>query len=101
MRTHSITYWVGISVALGFYSSAPVRAENFERGQELYENQCGECHNKFVLPIEKQKIKTLPELREEITSWANYTGSEWGKSELDDVLYYLNRSVYHIKVKKL
>jgi mono/diheme cytochrome c family protein len=90
-----------MSVALAIFASGQVLAESFERGQELYENQCGECHNKLTTLNKNNKIKTLSELRERITNWATHTGSEWGDSEIDDVLYYLNMSIYHFTEKKL
>lgn len=101
MRINPITRWVGMSVALAIFASGPAQAENFERGQELYENQCGECHNKLVPLNKNDKIKTLSMLRERIASWAAHTGAEWGDSELDDVSYYLNKSFYHFTDKKL
>ncbi len=101
MRINPITRWVGMSVALAIFASGPAQAENFERGQELYENQCGECHNKLVPLNKNDKIKTLSKLRERIASWAAHTGAEWGDSELDDVSYYLNKSFYHFTDKKL
>jgi len=100
MRINPITRWVGMSVVLAIFASGSALAENFERGQELYENQCGECHNKLVPLNKNHKIKTLSALRERIASWAAHTGSEWGNSELDDVSYYLNKSVYHLTDKK-
>jgi hypothetical protein len=55
-----------------------------------------------LVPLNKNhKIKTLSALKERIASWAAHTGSEWGNSELDDVSYYLNKSVYHFTDKKL
>lgn len=101
MRINPIARWVGMSVALTIFASGPAQAENFERGQELYENQCGECHNKLVPLNKNDKIKTLSKLRERIASWAAHTGAEWGDSELDDVSYYLNKSFYHFTDKKL
>jgi mono/diheme cytochrome c family protein len=101
MRINPITRWVGMSVALAIFASGPAQAENFERGQELYGNQCGECHNKLVPLNKNDKIKTLSKLRERIASWAAHTGAEWGDSELDDVSYYLNKSFYHFTDKKL
>ncbi len=101
MRINPITRWVGMSVILAIFASGPALAENFERGQELYENQCGECHSTLDTPNKTRKVKTLSALRERIASWAAHTGSEWGNSALDDVSYYLNKSFYHFTDKEL
>ncbi len=101
MRINPIIRWVGVSVVLAIFACGPALAENFERGQELYEDQCGECHNNLNTPNKTRKVKTLSELRERIASWAAHTGSEWGSSELDDVSYFLNKSFYHFTDKEL
>ncbi len=100
MRVNPITLWVGLSVILSIFVSVPALAENFERGQDLYEDQCGECHSNLDTPNKTRKVKTLSALRERIASWAAHTGSEWGNSELDDVSSYLNKSFYHFTEKK-
>jgi hypothetical protein len=101
MRINPITRWVSMSAAVAIFVSGPVLAENFQRGQELFENQCGMCHNNSVFLNKNHKVTTLSALRERIASWATHTGSEWGNSELDDVAYYLNKSFYHFKEKEL
>lgn len=101
MRINPITRWVAMSAALAIFASGSVLAENFERGQELFEDQCGGCHNNFVSLNKDSKIKTMSALRERIVSWAAHTGSEWGNSEFDDVSYYLNKSFYHFTDKEL
>ncbi|MGZ4995929.1 MAG: hypothetical protein ACXV79_17400 [Methylobacter sp.] len=100
MRKNPIARWAAIA-ALASFTSGPALAENFERGQELFEDQCGGCHNNFVALNKDSKIKTMSALKERIVSWAAHTGSEWGNSEFDDVLYYLNKSFYHFTDKEL
>jgi hypothetical protein len=100
MRVNPITLWVSMRVVLLIFATGPALAENFERGQELYEDQCGECHSNMDTPNKIRKVKTLSALRQRIASWAGHTGSEWGNSELDDVSYYLNKSFYHFTEKE-
>lgn len=101
MRINSITLWVAMSAVLAIFASGPILAENFKRGQKLFEDQCVECHNNFVSLNKNSKIKTLSMLRERIASWIAHTDSEWGKSELEDVSYYLNKSFYHFPDEEL
>ncbi len=88
---------LGIGLVLLVATSLPVRAENFARGQELFEHQCHGCHGDLFYAEKESKIKTLAELRQRITSWAVHSGTEWKKSEVDDVLHYMNKSFYHFK----
>jgi hypothetical protein len=41
------------------------------------------------------KAENLGDLRRKIASWAEHSGVQWGKSELDDVSYYMDKSFYH------
>jgi hypothetical protein len=87
--------------ALSIAWSAPLHAGDFRRGQELYENQCKACHESWLHVRENRKVKSLDELRKRIESWADHTGHEWGKREIDDVQYYLNKSYYRFPEEKL
>ncbi len=97
MRTYPgvISSAIGLAMAVGMIQ--PALAENFERGQELFEHQCHACHGDPYLANKKSKIKTLTELRQRITSWADHTGTDWRDSEVEDVLHYMNKSFYHFK----
>lgn len=79
----------------------PAAAENFQRGHELYGNHCQACHANLVHMSKNRKVKSLSELRKRITSWAAHAGEDWGDSEVDDVLHYLNRTYYHFKDEAL
>lgn len=96
-----ITTVVGIGLVLSTFMPAPAVAENFRRGQELYGDHCDACHDSLTHPGKEQKVKSLSELRKRIASWADHTGQYWGNSEIDDVLYYLNKSYYHFEEKAL
>lgn len=72
-------------------------AENFERGQELFQDQCHGCHGDLKFNYKKSGVKNLSDLKAKIGSWAAHSGAEWGESETVDVLFYLNKSFYHFK----
>lgn len=80
--------------------SAETQAHNFARGQELYNQQCQSCHED-LLHARNRKPKTLKGLRSRIQDWSSHTGNSWSAEEIDDVLYYLNRSFYHFDQKPL
>jgi hypothetical protein len=48
-----------------------------------------------------RKLKTLNGLRSRIQDWSSHTGNSWSAEEIDDVLYYLNKSFYHFDQKPL
>ncbi len=74
-------------------------AENFARGQDLYENHCQGCHQDLLHRRENRKVKSLEDLRTRVTSWAIHSGGNWGPAEVEDVLYYLDQSFYHFEGK--
>lgn len=73
---------------------APAQAENYQRGHALYGNHCQACHAKRVRLSKKRKVKTLSELRKRVAGWAAHARDDWGESEVDDVVHYLNRRYY-------
>jgi len=100
MKFHKLIQCCLIGVELSSIGMLPgqVRAENYERGQQLFEDHCRACHGDLMF-AEKQdkKAKSLEELRKKIGSWADHGGMEWGNDEVDDVLLYMNKSFYHFK----
>ena len=48
-----------------------------------------------------RKLKSLPELRKRIQSWASHTGNHWTEEDILDVLHYLNKSFYHFESRAL
>jgi len=75
----------------------PVWAENFKRGEELYNDHCDFCHDSSTHPGKIQNVKSLSELKKRIDSWAEHTGQHWNEQDTNDVLYYLNKSYYHFE----
>lgn len=96
MRIHPLVPFYAIALVL----SGPAHAQNFQRGQELFEHQCHGCHDDLRRASKEGKVKTLNGLRKKIASWAEHGGTQWGNSEVDDVTYYLNKSFYRLKSGK-
>jgi len=97
MRKNRVAQLSAIGIALAGLLSHQAQGQNFERGQELFDHQCRECHGDPYLAHTQYKAKSLKEVRRKITSWAEHSGTDWGKSEVDDVLLYMNKSIYHFK----
>ncbi len=87
-------------LALTLGLGTETQAQNFARGQELYNQQCQSCHED-LMHSRNLKLKTLSGLRNRIQDWSSHTGNSWTAEEIDDVLYYLNKSFYHFDQKPL
>ena len=96
MSVNHSTVLLGVGLSLIALAPAPASAENYQRGHELYGNHCQACHANLVHLGKNRKVKTLSELRKRVAGWAAHAGDDWGDSEVDDVVYYLNRRYYHL-----
>jgi hypothetical protein len=65
-----------------------------ERGRALYENHCVVCHTAKV----HRRVPPLPlgidDLRYIVTLWASQQGVRWNREEIEDVVFYLDRTHY-------
>ena len=90
------------SLPLGLFIlllSPATLAQNFERGRYLYENHCQACHSDQLHRRENSKVKSLQDLRRHIASWGEHAGEKWESEEINDVMYYLDRTFYHFGQK--
>jgi mono/diheme cytochrome c family protein len=101
MMQNRLKYNIIVSaLVLTALTVTPVQAQNFGRGQELYEDHCQACHED-LMHEKNRKLKSLTELRDRVQAWATHTGNPWTREEVDDVLYYLNKSFYRFDQKAL
>ena len=85
------------AIALSMAAPAMAQPPNFQRGGELFEHQCHGCHGDLNFAATEGRVKTAQDLRKKIAGWATHSGADWGKSEVEDVLYYMDTSFYHFK----
>ena len=75
--------------------TAGAQVRNLERGRALYENHCRVCHT----PKVHHRMPRLPlnqaQLREIVVLWSSGENLRWGEEEIDDVVFFLNMTVYH------
>ena len=75
----------------------PVAAqESNQRGQELYATQCATCHSERLHKRENSKIRTLADLRAEVTRWSRETKQRFSAEDIEDVLRHLDQSHYRL-----
>lgn len=68
---------------------------NQARGKALYENHCQECHESKVHIRNKSKVRSLSDLRMQVSRWAIELDQGWKTEEVEDVMSYLNEHYYH------
>ncbi len=88
-------------IALLFaFSLSPARADTMlspdaDRGEVLYQAQCGACHNSSVHWREKTLAKDWPGLRAWVRHWERFNELKWDEGDITAVARYLNRLYYH------
>jgi mono/diheme cytochrome c family protein len=81
-------------LTLLLFSATAVPA-NPERGQLLYENHCGACHESSVHIREVQAAESLDAVRAQVTHWQGVLRLVWSSEDVGDVAEYLNAAWYH------
>lgn len=71
-----------------------VSAADADRGRELYESRCGECHSESVHGRAKREATDFKDVRRWVSRWRDNLGLRWGDDEIDDVSVYLNDTYY-------
>ena len=67
------------------------------RGQLLYENHCGECHESSVHNREKRKADSINKIRYWVTKWSKELKLNWSTQEIEEVTKHVNSSFYHFQ----
>lgn len=89
-------FWAAALLSGLLSASGSVLAEEFDRGQGLYENHCQFCHESWAHTRTGRKVGNLPELRKRVAAWSIHAGLDWSDAEIDDVTRYLNSEFYHL-----
>lgn len=63
------------------------------RGEEIHK-VCLPCHNTTLYVSPQRKIKSLPELREEVARWGDYYNPALSEQDIEAVTAYLNAKFY-------
>ncbi len=79
------------------FGGAPATAQEFSRGQGLYENHCQSCHESWAHTREGRKVTSMNELRRRVAAWSTHAGLGWSDEEIGDVADYLARTFYDLE----
>lgn len=88
-RTYALT-----GAALVMLSNSAFADVDSTRGQSLYENHCGTCHDTNVHKRESHIVQSMDELRVWVAAMGAHTGLDWRAEDIGDVAFYLNLRIY-------
>ena len=71
--------------------------DNKPRGQLLYENHCGECHESSVHKRNPRKADSISKIKYWVTRWNKELKLNWSDADITEVAQYLNTRYYHFK----
>lgn len=80
--------WLSVAMA--------ATAEEFNRGQALYENHCQFCHANWAHSREGRVVTSYVGLRIRVKSWSEHSGLAWSDEDIDAVTRYLNQRFYRL-----
>ncbi len=82
-------------LALLLLAVAPASpAQSPARGELLYTTHCVACHTKEVHWRARRLATDWPTLADETRRWQRNLGLKWTDDEVDDVVRYLNTTIY-------
>jgi mono/diheme cytochrome c family protein len=86
----------GIVLGIG---SITTLAEEFSRGQALYENHCQSCHTDWAHTRSERKVTSMGELHRRVAAWSIHSGLDWSDEDIGDVADYLEQNFYRFETK--
>ncbi len=73
--------------------AAPLPGDS-ANGKRLYDANCTGCHDTSVLTRKDRLVESLDALKEQLASCSHMANEEFSKSEMQDLLKYLNDQFY-------
>ncbi len=70
------------------------------RGQMLYENHCGVCHDSRIHIRENRKVKSIEDIRYWINRWTTYLKLHWSEEEKNAVANHLGKKYYRFQASQ-
>ncbi len=70
---------------------------NAAEGKKLYDTSCTSCHNDSVYTRKDRHVTSLEGLEKQIAACGHMSGVTLGKTQVDDLVKYLNQTYYKFK----
>ena len=64
------------------------------RGRLLYETHCVACHDTQIHWRDRKLATDWVSLSKQVRRWQANTGLQWTEEEIDEVVHYLNTTIY-------
>ena len=85
---------VALCLALPVTAAEEIAAPNLERGKELHEQFCFQCHQTEVYTRENRLVKSMPSLVAQVRRCELTLGLQWFDEDIQNTAAYLNRDFY-------
>ncbi len=74
-------------------------AADTDNGKELHDADCMRCHGNETYMKDDTKLKTLFDLKRQVSMCITMTGAgaDWFPEDQDDVVEYMNEAFYQLK----
>jgi mono/diheme cytochrome c family protein len=95
MRFPRIAAVAMLAAAFAWSPLAP--AADAERGRNLYESHCAQCHAESVHGREKRAATDFESARSWVRRWGANLGLAWTDDDVNDVTVYLNSRYYRFR----
>ena len=98
-KSSSLTtrYATAAGVILMILASSTIADVDSARGEALYKNHCGTCHDNNVHKREDRRVKSMEELRTWVEAMSAHTGLDWLNEDIGDVAFYLSLRIYQFE----
>jgi mono/diheme cytochrome c family protein len=84
---------LALTCAAPLLAQAPVQPAP-SGGALLYQTHCIGCHDKQIHWRDDRLAKDWRSLAAQVRRWQTNTGLQWTEQEIDDVVRYLNQTIY-------
>jgi cytochrome c553 len=86
-----------IAAVLSVSTQAATLPGDAASGKKLYDARCTSCHDDSVYKRKDHKVKSLEGLTEQIRNCEHMTDVTPGKTQVNDMVKYLNETYYKFK----
>jgi len=82
---------------LSVFTQAAILPGDAANGEKLHDASCTSCHNDSVYKRKDHKVKNIEGLTEQIRNCEHMTDVTLGKTQVNDLVKYLNETYYQFK----
>jgi hypothetical protein len=84
-----------VFLVLAAVTGAPVTGADYERGRDLYDRHCENCHSAKVHGIQQPWHTDENQLRQIVNRWQLQQSLWWSSEDIEAVVYYLHITRQH------